>query len=143
MPTSVSSKNKKDHPGNIRRETGFKTKYPGLVEYAKKKHKDVETIISIYTLQVMWTSAKLAQSFGYTQQETQDLKMSKIIPWDNASVSRSLMEFFLHKGIQGAPTLTKDGKIVYIGGHAFAFVFEGEPYLGGYKMFCKEAPEKP
>ena len=119
----------------------FKTKYPELLAYAQKKYKNVGAIISMYTLQAMWSDPEISNSLGYTQEEVQDMKLSKSIIWDSKFISRSFMEFFFRKGKQGAPTRAKDGRVVYVGGQAGGFIFKGEPYLVGYNMYIRPVKE--
>ena len=121
----------------------FKSKYPELLAYVRKKYKGKKLgcIISVYTLQNLWSSPEMAKGLGYAQQEVEDMKMSKFLPWKSISVSRIFMEFFLRKGKQEGPTLTKDGKLVYVGGKAKGILFGGEPYLVGYDMYIRPAKE--
>ena len=120
----------------------FKTKYPELVGYAKKKYKDLGSIISVYTLQNLWSSPEMAKALGYTQQEMEGMKMSQLIPLSPSAVSRAFMELFFRKEKGGLPTRTKDGKVVYVGGVAGGFIFKSEPYMVAYKMYTRPIEEK-
>ena len=119
----------------------FKTKYPQLVAYAKKKYRNVDCIINLYTIQVLWGSPKLAKGLEYTQEELQDKKVSDMITLDLAVASVMMMSFFLRKGKQKAPAKTKSGKKVFVGGRAIGFIYEKEPYLGCQGAFFEPIPE--
>ena len=84
----------------------------------------------------------MAKGLEYTQQELEGMKMAQLIPLTTGDVSRVFMEFFLRKKPGGAPTKTKSGKLVYVGGKAGGFIFKGEPYLVAYDMYIQEAQKE-
>lgn len=100
-------------------------KYDEIVKYAKEKYPNAEAVVSVYTMEMLWVSEKLAKVAGYSQEELVDKNIRDIVQID-------IMRFMsLISGSDGETQLikTKSGKLIEGTTDVRVFMFNKEPYF--------------
>ena len=121
----------------------FKTKYPKLLAYAKKKYKDVDALLSIYTIQILWVSPRVAKALGYTEKEMEDMSLREVIILDPLAVSTLVTGFFLKKTERSAIMRKKTGRRIKAIGEGAPFVYKKDPYVAALSVHFQSVDENP
>lgn len=100
-------------------------KYDDIVKYAREKYPKAEAIVSVYSMQIIWTNKKLAKVSGYSQEELVDKSIRDIIMIDAAT----LISFVSGRDAETQMIKTKSGKIIKGTTAIKTFMFEGQPYF--------------
>lgn len=99
--------------------------YDEIVKQAQKKYPQAEAVVSVYTMQIIWTSKKLAKVSGYSQAELVDKSIRDVIVIDAAT----LMSFISGRDRETQIIKTKSGKRLKGTTDIRTFMFKGEPYF--------------
>lgn len=103
-------------------------KYDKIIKYAKEKYPNVEAVVSVYTMEMLWVSEKLAKVAGYSPEELVEKNIRDIVQID-------IMRFMsLISGSDGETQLikTKSGKLIEGTTDVRVFMFNKEPYFATF-----------
>lgn len=99
--------------------------YDAIVKYAKKKYPKTESVISIYSMEIIWVNKKLAKVSGYSQEELVDRSIRDIIVIDPST----LISLISGRDKETQIIKTKSGKRLKGTTAIKTFEFEGQPYF--------------
>lgn len=99
--------------------------YDRIIKYAKKKYPKAEAVVSVYTMQILWTNKKLAEISGYSQEELVNKSIRDVVMIDAAT----LMNFIFGRDAETQTIKTKSGKLLKGTTDIRTFMFEEEPYF--------------
>lgn len=99
--------------------------YKKVVAYAKKKFPQAEAVVSIYTMQIIWTNKKLAKVSGYSPEELVDKSIRDVVMID----IKTLTSLISGRDAETQIIKTKSGKKIKGTTAIRTFVYQGEPYF--------------
>jgi hypothetical protein len=99
-----------------------------VIKYAQEKYKNIDMIVDVYAMQVVWSSENLAKMLEYTQNEIVNMSIRNILDLDPIQALKIAITKF-----QGEPNkkslITKSGKKIFCRAEIHSFLYENAPYV--------------
>jgi hypothetical protein len=99
-----------------------------VIEFTHEKYENVDMIVDVYAMQVVWSSENLAKMLGYTQNELENISIRKILNIDPTQALKIAITKF-----QGEPNqsslITKTGKEIVCRAVINSYLFNKDPYV--------------
>jgi PAS domain S-box-containing protein len=101
------------------------------VQYAKEKYKELDAVVNIFTMRIVWASERSASGLGYTASELIGKSAREVMRMDAASVAKMFfVELISKNGAEETrPFKHKDGTALTGTATVYNFKHDGEPYL--------------
>jgi hypothetical protein len=99
-----------------------------IIKFTQEKYQNLDMIVDLYAMQVLWTSEKLAQMLGYNQNEITNVSIRKILDVNPKEMQRLIIGTYLGKSYQ-EKIIAKSGNIITCQGNVHSYLYERDPYV--------------
>jgi hypothetical protein len=99
-----------------------------VVEFTQEKYKNVDMIVDVYAMQVVWSSENMAKMLEYTQDEIVNMSIRKILDLDPMQAMKIAITKFQNEPNQSS-LITKTGKRILCGAEINSYLYNKAPYV--------------
>jgi hypothetical protein len=98
-----------------------------VIKFTQEKYKNLDMIVDVYAMQVVWSSENLAKILEYSQNEISNISIRKILNIDPIQALKIATTKF-----QGEPSetslITKTGKKIICHADIYSYLYDKVPY---------------